>query len=195
MKNRQSAIVSLPQSREKDQFQGTMPEILGLFGVSDSKDLPAIQKAQVQSLGWEDPLEKEMTSHFSNFAWRIPWTGEPDGLQSMGSQIVRQDWETKTAGLSEFLLIGKKSSLYYLLYAVISNTKESCKLYLSNTVETVFPLTFVYSPDFTTRWSIPKSDWIYSLQPKTEKLYIVSKNKTRSWLWLKSWTPYCQIQT
>ena len=91
MKNRQWAIVSLPQSREKDQFQGTMPEILGLFGVSDSKDLPAIQKAQVQSLGWEDPLEKEMTSHFSNFAWRIPWTGDPDGLQSMGSQIVRQN--------------------------------------------------------------------------------------------------------
>ena len=46
-----------------------------------------------------------------------------------------------------------------------------------------------------TRWSTPKSDWLYSLQPKMEKLYIVSKNKTGSWLWLKSWTPYCQIQT
>ena len=46
-----------------------------------------------------------------------------------------------------------------------------------------------------TRWSIPKSDWLYSLQPKTEKLYTVSKNKTGSWLWLRSWTPYCQIQT
>ena len=46
-----------------------------------------------------------------------------------------------------------------------------------------------------TRWSIPKSDWLYSLQPKMEKLYTVSKNKTRSWLWLRSWTPYCQIQT
>ena len=45
------------------------------------------------------------------------------------------------------------------------------------------------------RWSIPKSDWLYSLQPKMEKLYTVSKNKTRSWLWLRSWTPYCQIQT
>ena len=43
-----------------------------------------------------------------------------------------------------------------------------------------------------TRWSIPKSDWLYSLQPKMEKLYTVSKNKTRSWLWLRSWTPYCQ---
>ena len=46
-----------------------------------------------------------------------------------------------------------------------------------------------------TRWSTPKSDWLYSLQPKMEKLYIVSKNKTRSWLWLRSWTPYYQIQT
>ena len=46
-----------------------------------------------------------------------------------------------------------------------------------------------------TRWSIMKSDWLYSLQPKMEKLYIVSKNKTRSWLWLRSWIPYCQIQT
>ena len=46
-----------------------------------------------------------------------------------------------------------------------------------------------------TRWSTLKSDWLYSLQPKMEKLYIVSKNKTGSWLWLGSWTPYCQIQT
>ena len=44
-----------------------------------------------------------------------------------------------------------------------------------------------------TRWSTPKSDWLYSLQPKIEKLYTVSKNK--SWLWLKSWALYCQIQT
>ena len=46
-----------------------------------------------------------------------------------------------------------------------------------------------------TRWSTPKSDWLYSLQPKMEKLYTLSKNKTGSWLWLRSWTPYCQIQT
>ena len=46
-----------------------------------------------------------------------------------------------------------------------------------------------------TRWSTLKSDWLYSLQPKMEKLYTVSKNKTRSWLWLRSWTPYYQIQT
>ena len=46
-----------------------------------------------------------------------------------------------------------------------------------------------------TRWSIPKSDWLYSLQPKMKKLYTVSKNKTGSWLELTSRIPYCQIQT
>ena len=46
-----------------------------------------------------------------------------------------------------------------------------------------------------TKWPTPKSDWFYSLQPKMEKLSTVSKNKTRNWLWHKSWTPYCQIQT
>ena len=45
-----------------------------------------------------------------------------------------------------------------------------------------------------TRWSTPNSDWLYSLQPKMEKLYTVNKSKMRSWLWLRSWTPYCQIQ-
>ena len=45
------------------------------------------------------------------------------------------------------------------------------------------------------RWWMQKSDWLYSLQRKMEKLYTVSKNKTGSWLWLGSWTVYCQIQT
>ena len=46
-----------------------------------------------------------------------------------------------------------------------------------------------------TRWSIQESDWLYPLQPKMEKLYTVSRNKTGSWLWLRSGTPYCQSQT
>ena len=49
------------------------------------KNLPALQETQVQSLGWEDPLEKGMATHSSTLAWKIPWTKEPDGLQSMGS--------------------------------------------------------------------------------------------------------------
>ena len=49
-------------------------------------DLPALQETWVPSLGWEDPLEKEMATHSSILAWRIPWTEEPGGLQSTGSQ-------------------------------------------------------------------------------------------------------------
>ena len=55
------------------------------------KRLPAMQETRVQSLGWEDPLEKEMATHSSILAWRIPWTEEPGGLQSMGSQRVGHD--------------------------------------------------------------------------------------------------------
>ena len=50
-----------------------------------------MQKTQVQSLVWEDPLEEEMATHSSIVAWKIPWTEELGGLQSMGSQRVGQD--------------------------------------------------------------------------------------------------------
>ena len=52
------------------------------------KNLPAMQETRVQSLGLEDPLENEMTTHSSIFAWKIPWTEEPDGLESRGLQRV-----------------------------------------------------------------------------------------------------------
>ena len=63
------------------------------------KNLPAMQKSRVRSLGGEDPPEKEMATHSSILAWRIPWTGEPGGLQSRGSQKVRHDWATNTYSL------------------------------------------------------------------------------------------------
>ena len=55
------------------------------------KHLPAMRETWVQSLGREDPLEKEMETHSSTLAWRIPWREEPGRLQSMGSQRVGQD--------------------------------------------------------------------------------------------------------
>ena len=58
------------------------------------KRLPAMRETRVRSLGWEDPLEKEMATHSSILAWRISWTEEPGGLQSTGSQRVGQDWAT-----------------------------------------------------------------------------------------------------
>ena len=58
------------------------------------KNLPAMQETQVQSLGKKDPLEKEMATHSSTLAWKIPWTEESCRLQSIGLQRVRHDWAT-----------------------------------------------------------------------------------------------------
>ena len=74
------------------------------------KRLPAVQETRVRSLGWEDPLEKEMATHSSILAWKIPWTEEPGGLQSMWLQRV---------------YIGKASiATFYLLFplAKLSHT-------------------------------------------------------------------------
>ena len=59
-----------------------------------------MQETWVQTLGGEDPLEKEMATHSSILAWRIPWTEEPGGLQFMRSQRVRYDWATEQQPLS-----------------------------------------------------------------------------------------------
>ena len=65
--------------------------MIGFLGGSVVKNLPAKQETRVQSLGQEDPLETGMATHSSILAWRIPWTEEPGGLQSMGSQRVGHD--------------------------------------------------------------------------------------------------------
>ena len=73
------------------------PEIVVLYQPTNSpltqsiKNLPTMQKTQVQSPGWEDSLEKEMATHPSILAWRIPWTEKPGGLESMGSLRVRHN--------------------------------------------------------------------------------------------------------
>ena len=64
----------------------------GFPGGSVVKNLPAVQEMRVWSLGWEDPLEQGMAAHSSTLAWRIPWTEQLGGLQSMGSQRVGHDW-------------------------------------------------------------------------------------------------------
>ena len=60
------------------------------------KNLPAMQETWLQSLGQKDPQEKEMATHSSILAWRMPWTEESSGLQSMGSQRVGHNWVTDT---------------------------------------------------------------------------------------------------
>ena len=58
------------------------------------RTLPAMQETRIWSLGWEDPLEKEIATHSSILAWKIPWMEKPGRLQSMGLQRVGQDWVT-----------------------------------------------------------------------------------------------------
>ena len=66
--------------------------VLGASLVAQTvRHLPTMQETWVQSLGWEDPLEKGTATHSSILAWRIPWTEEPGRLQSMGSQRVKHD--------------------------------------------------------------------------------------------------------
>ena len=69
------------------------------------KNLPAMQESQVQSLGQEDPLVKGMATHSNILAWRILWTEEPGGLQSVGWQRVRHNQVTNTTKLQILLLI------------------------------------------------------------------------------------------
>ena len=74
-----------------------------LYAVSSSlvaqiKNPPAMWETLVPSLSWEDPLEKGMATHSSILAWRSPWTEEPGGLQSMGSQVVWHDCALRALG-------------------------------------------------------------------------------------------------
>ena len=69
------------------------------------KNPPAMQETHTQSLGQEDPLEKEMATHSSILAWRIPWTEEPGGLQSKGSQRTGHDGATNTLTSVKYILV------------------------------------------------------------------------------------------
>ena len=105
-------LATLPTGRTLFIFSGTIPHwwtyhwlhwiTLGLLHIRVSlvveivKALPAVQETPVWSLGWEDALEKGMTTHSSLLAWRIPWTEEPGGLQSMELPMVGCDWVTGT---------------------------------------------------------------------------------------------------
>ena len=87
-----------------------MTTILGFPGGSVVRNLPAMQETWFQSLGWEDPLEKEVATHSSILAWRIPWTEKPGGLQSRGLQRVGHDLATKEQ---------QQTTIYeHLLYAL-----------------------------------------------------------------------------
>ena len=93
-------------------LHGCLFYIWGFLGGSVVKNLPAMQDTWVRLMGWEDPLEKGMTTHSSILAWRISWTEETGGLRSMGLQRVRHDWATNLLLLSLYISILTSSFLY-----------------------------------------------------------------------------------
>ena len=82
-----------------------------LFGASlvaqVVENLPAVQETPVQSWGWEDPLGKGMTLHSSILSWRIPWTEEPDGLQSVGSWRAGHSWSDEHECTCSIVQVGR----------------------------------------------------------------------------------------
>ena len=88
----ETRIVIHPEARNKESKE---KGVLALWWLR-VKNPPGMQETQAQSLSGEDPLEKEMATHFSILAWRITWTEEPGGLQSTGSQRARHDRVTNT---------------------------------------------------------------------------------------------------
>ena len=96
---------------------------LGFPGGSDSKESACNAGDMVWSMDREDPLEKEMATHSSVLAWRIPWTEEPGGLQSMGSQRVRHDWVTNITLLLHYIY-----NYLHGVFIAFSSVAQSCLL-------------------------------------------------------------------
>ena len=97
------------------------------------KRLSTMRETWVRSLGWEDPLEKEMAIHSSTIAWKIPWTEEPGRLQSMGSQRVGHNWATSLSLSLNFLDSFVKRSAFKIklshnLSVFINTAKKSYAL-------------------------------------------------------------------
>ena len=94
-KQRNERLIGDVQENKKGKvYYRQSPSLMAFPDDSGIKDLPAVQETQgiqVQSMGQEDPLEGEMATHSSILTWKIPWTEEPDRLQSKVSQRVRQD--------------------------------------------------------------------------------------------------------
>ena len=87
-----------------------------------AKRLPATQETQVQSMGREDPLEKEMATHSSILAWKSPWTEEPSRLQSMGLQRVGHDWATSLSLSLRFSYLTCYTQLFNRLVLSVPKT-------------------------------------------------------------------------
>ena len=85
-----------------------------------------MQETWVPSLGGEEPLEKEMATHSSILAWKIPWTKEPGGLQSMGLQRIEHNWATKhiLKGMSKLVDLVDTVFRYHVIFCIFGIRKN-----------------------------------------------------------------------
>ena len=100
------------------------PVFLGFPGGSDGRESTCSAGDLVQSLDWEDLLEEGMATHSSILAWRIPWTEEPGGLQSMGSQRVRHNWVTKHTHICKLVSVTQHIKLKNKNYVNLNRCKK-----------------------------------------------------------------------
>ena len=114
------------------------------------KSLPAMWETQVQSLGGEDPLEKEMATHSSILVWEIPWTEEPGGLQSIRSQRVRHKWVTNTF-----------TFLYTFLDFLVLIVKYKCSIFFFQKFLTI-PDTLHYHDSFKSNFWTYKNTYTHT---------------------------------
>ena len=120
------------------------------------KHLPAMWKTWVQSLGWEDPLEKEMTTHFSILDWRIPWMEEPGRLQSMGSQRIGHNWVTSLflLFLVLYLLHGINTHLFLWKGQILQITPHWTNTVVNNTAgKNLASRDYLLSTSFRRSWN------------------------------------------
>ena len=102
--------------------------------------LPAVLETWVQSLGQEGLLEKEMATHSSTLAWKIPWMEEPGGLQSMGSQRVRHDWVTSLSlSYNSTHVLFWYCKLHYFKFSDVKNKIQLSKFKDLNWLYSNFP--------------------------------------------------------
>ena len=116
------SIPGLPVHHQLQEFTQTLTSLVA----QTVKRLSTMRETRVRSLGWEDPLEKEMAIHSRTIAWKIPWAEEPGRLQSMGSQRVRHDWATSlhfTSAVLSKCCIGLFSEKIYWVCVLIFKGK------------------------------------------------------------------------
>ena len=100
------------------------------------KSLPAVQETRIRPLGWDDPLEKEMATHSSILAWKIPWMEQPGGLQSMGSQRVGHFWAT-SLHLDPY---GDKVVLRVTVHSLSCNQGQNLQWSKRQIIDRIFPI-------------------------------------------------------